>query len=76
MPIKLCDKNCNECPLINHGNSRMLTKILNEAYDKFGDEFYHIVQKNCPNFTVCYDCRIDDFCHCEGCEITRIKEEP
>jgi len=47
----------------------MLTKILNELYDKFGDRVYDIVQDSCPNFTVCYDCRIDDFCHIEGCEL-------
>jgi len=67
----LCDQNCNECPVINHPNSRMLTKIFNDIYDKFGDESYQIIQKNCPNFTVCYDCRIDDFCNVEGCEIVK-----
>ena len=70
---RVCDENCNECPVIGHENSRMLTKILNEARDKFGDEFYHIVQRNCPNMTVCYDCRIDDFCHVEGCELVNDK---
>jgi hypothetical protein len=66
---RLCDENCNECPIILHKNSRLLTKIMNEAYDKFGNDFYQIVQRNCPNMTVCYDCRIDDFCHVEDCEI-------
>ena len=65
----LCDQDCNHCPIINHPNSRMLTKILNAAYDRFGDEFYKIVQDQCPNLTVCYDCRIDDFCHIEGCKL-------
>jgi len=67
--MKLCDEDCNNCPLMRHPNSRMITKILNKAYDKFGDEFYKIVQDNCPSMTVCYDCRIDDFCHSEGCEL-------
>ena len=67
--MELCDNNCNNCPIINHPNSRMLTKILNEAYDKFGNDFYRIVQNSCPNLTCCYDCRIDDFCHIEKCEI-------
>jgi hypothetical protein len=49
----------------------MLTKILNELYNEFGDKVYYIVEKNCPNFTVCYDCRIDDFCHIEGCELVK-----
>jgi hypothetical protein len=65
----LCDRECNECPLILHDNSRMLTKILNEAYKKFGNDFYHIVQKHCPNMTCCADCHVDDFCHFEGCEL-------
>ena len=67
--MKLCDENCNNCPIILHPNSRVLTKIMNDAYNAFGDEFYQIVEKNCPNLTVCYDCRIDDFCHVEDCEI-------
>ena len=67
--MKLCDENCNQCPLVGHPNSRMVTKVLNELLDKFGDDVYPIVQNNCPNLTVCYDCRIDDFCHIEGCEL-------
>jgi len=47
----------------------MLTKVLNELFDRFGAGVYEIVEKNCPNFTVCYDCRIDDFVHLEGCAI-------
>lgn len=65
----LCDGDCNNCPIIIHDNSRLLTKILNEAYGKFGNDFYHIVQKHCPNMTICADCRIDDFCHLEGCTL-------
>lgn len=67
--MRKCDSNCNECEVITHKNSKVLTQILNEAYDKYGDEFYAIVQKHCPNMTVCYDCRIDDFCHMDGCEL-------
>lgn len=73
--MKLCDNNCNECPIINHPNSRMITKILNEAFDKYGDDFYAIVQKNCPKLTRCYDCHINDFCHIEGCKIIRATEQ-
>ena len=69
--IRFCDEDCNNCPIIGHPNSRELTKILNELVDKFGDEAYAIVQKNCPNLTCCYDCHIDDFCHIEGCEIVK-----
>ena len=65
----LCDGNCNQCPIIMHENSRMLTYILNKCMDEFGDDFYKIVQGNCPNFTVCHTCRIDDFCHTEDCDI-------
>ena len=67
--LKLCDEDCNHCPMISHPNSRMLTHILNQLHEKFGDEAYKIIQENCPNFTVCYDCRIDDFCHIEGCKL-------
>ena len=73
--MKLCDENCNNCSIINHPNSRMVTRIMNEAYEKFGDEFYHIVQSNCPNLTCCFDCRVDDFCHVEGCEIVKDLEK-
>ncbi len=66
-----CDMNCNYCPIIGHTNSRLLTQMLNEVFERFGDEFYLIVQKHCPNLTVCYDCRIDDFCHIEGCELSK-----
>jgi len=69
--IKLCNEDCNHCPIIMHPNSRMLTYILNKAYDKFGDEFYKIVEYACPNFTCCHDCNIDDFVHVEGCEIMK-----
>lgn len=65
--VKLCDRNCNECPIVNHPNSRMLTKILNELHDKFGNNMYEIVEKNCPNLTCCYDCHIDGFSHIEKC---------
>ena len=67
--MQLCDRNCNECPIISHPNSRLLTRILNEAFEEFGEDFYLIVQKHCPNMTCCFDCRIDDFCHIEKCKI-------
>ena len=67
--MNLCITDCNHCPIINHPNSRMLTKIFNKLYDKFGEGVYEIVQAECPNLTVCYDCCIDDFCHIEDCEL-------
>lgn len=69
--MNTCNRDCNNCPVIMHPNSRMLTKILNELYNKFGNGVYQIVQDNCPNFTVCYDCRIDDFTHIFGCVLTK-----
>lgn len=65
--MSLCNKDCNHCPVTLHPNSRMLTKMLNELRDMFGPGVYEIVQRHCPNLTVCFDCRIDDFCHVEGC---------
>jgi len=53
----------------------MITKILNELFNNFGDKVYQIVQENCPNLTVCYNCRIDDFCHVKGCEIIKLLNE-
>lgn len=66
---ELCDRNCNECPIIGHSNNRLLTRILNDLLDKFGDGVYDVVQHHCPNLTVCYNCRVDDFCHGEDCDI-------
>ena len=71
MSKRLCDEDCNHCPVINHKNSRQLTLVFNKLYEKFGDEAYAIVQEACPNMTCCYDCRIDDFCHIEGCKIVK-----
>lgn len=65
----LCDKNCNECPIILHKNSRVLTKIFNKLYDELGGEVLEIINETCPNLSVCYDCRIDDFCHMQKCKI-------
>ena len=61
----LCDGNCNECPIILHPNSRMVSAVLNTLLLQAEDDvtFYKTVNDLCPNFTVCYDCRIDDFCH-------------
>ena len=68
--IRLCDEDCNNCPLLwENPSTRQLTRILNLAYDKFGEEFYKLVETNCPNLTVCVECRIDDFVHVEGCSI-------
>jgi hypothetical protein len=67
----LCDENCVYCPIINHPNSRMITRILNLIQDKFGNGVYDIVENYCPNLTCCYDCHIDDFCHIKDCKITK-----
>lgn len=53
----------------------MVTFILNSLLEKFGDEVYPVVQSACPNLTCCFDCRIDDFCHVEGCEIAEAAKE-
>jgi len=66
---KLCDEDCNHCPFLLHKNSRMVTYILNALLEKYGDGVYEVVQKVCPNLTCCFDCRVDDFVHVEGCWI-------
>ena len=77
-----CDENCNECPVIMHPNSRVVTVILNallESAEKRSKnsaaEVYATVNAFCPNLSVCYDCRIDDFCHEEGCENAKAARE-
>jgi len=35
--IELCDRDCNNCPIITHPNSRMVTYILNSLYEKMSD---------------------------------------
>ena len=66
---RVCDSNCNKCPLLTEPNARMLTKIFNQLYDELGEKVFRIVESNCPNLTCCYDCHIDDFCHLEGCKL-------
>jgi len=68
--MELCDRKCNECPLMIHPNARVLTMIFNKAYKKYGKGFYDII-KDCINMSICYDCHIDDFCHHEDCEIIK-----
>lgn len=73
---RLCDENCNECSLMIHNPSnRMLTFILNEAVEKFGEEFNGFMNYYCPNLTVCVECRVDDFVHVEGCSISQFIEK-
>lgn len=72
---ELCNENCNECPIISHPNSRILTWIFNKLFLKYGNEVYKIVQDKCPNLTACFDCRIDDFVHCEDCSIIKDLEK-
>jgi hypothetical protein len=66
---RVCDSKCNDCPLMNESNAKMLTVIFNQLYNKFGHGVYEIVEENCPNLTCCYDCHIDDFCHLEDCKL-------
>ena len=67
--MKLCNEDCNHCPIISHPNSRMLTKVLNDLFSEFGDAVTDILNDNCPNMTCCFDCHIDDFTHVVGCEL-------
>ena len=69
--FKLCDKDCNNCDLIRSENTRMLNYIFEKLNEELGNDVYKIVNGACPNLTVCFDCRIDDFCHVEGCEIIK-----
>lgn len=66
-----CEHKCNECPIIQHKNSELLTVLLNKLHNRLGNEVWQIVQSMCPNLTGCYECRIDDFCHVEGCQLAQ-----
>ena len=67
-----CDKNCNECPIINHPNTRIVRVILDDILWTVDldamNEVLRIVNSHCSNLTVCPSCLVDDFCHAEGCE--------
>ena len=77
-----CDRDCNHCKVINTPNFRQVNYVLEQLYLKFGNDVYEIVEHTCPNMTVCYDCRVDDFCHIAkednddecGCEIANDAE--
>ena len=66
---RLCDGDCNHCPLILHPNARQLQSALNEAYRRFGEPFYIVMEAHCPNLTCCSDCGADDFTHLRGCSV-------
>lgn len=67
---RFCNEKCNECPLLEeNGATRELAAILNKLVMIHGDEIVQEINEECPNLTCCPDCRIDDFCHTEGCEI-------
>lgn len=75
-PKRMCDEDCNNCSLMEENPSnRELTRILNLVYDKFGGEFYKLIESNCPNLTCCNECHIDDFCHLEDCTIVTLGEK-
>ena len=70
-PLRLCDGDCNNCGI--HIN-RQFSLLINVLRLRFGEEVYNITQAMCPNMTCCADCRIDDFCHVEDCEIANEAE--
>lgn len=69
---KLCTENCNECEVIQN---RQLALMLNYLIEKYGEQMIQEVNKFCPNLTCCPGCRIDDFCHINGCEIYQEAKE-
>ena len=69
---RLCDGDCNHCPLLfENPSTRMLTYLLNKALEQFGEDFYKLVESHCPNLTCCVECNVDDFVHVEGCTIAK-----
>jgi len=43
------------------------------AKGKYGDYFYSYTNAYDANLTVCPECRVDDFCHVEGCSVMKLK---
>ena len=60
--------NCNDCAIENLALRATCYDILYAHYLLFGNQSYALTQKGCPNMTCCPECRIDDFCHIEGCK--------
>ena len=65
---RFCNEDCNNCEIHQNRQFSLLINILHQMY---GDDVYSITQTVCPNMTVCADCRIDDFCHDDDCEIEK-----
>lgn len=69
---ELCGGDCNHCGI---NNNRQFTLLINTLSEIFGEGVYTVTQMICPCMTVCADCRIDDFVHCEGCGIADTAEK-
>lgn len=65
----LCNEDCNHCKALYNPQLHLLLNTLLEIYEDEEGTFAGIVGSICPNFTCCSDCRIDDFCHDDGCDI-------
>jgi hypothetical protein len=77
-PIDNCYGQCRRCNAIDgHGASLQIARLLNRMHLAFGNGADEIIEKACPNLTVCPECMVDDFCHCvddngnECCEVGR-----
>ena len=59
----------------NLTDEQQLYKLLEHffLYSKYGDMFYANVNAYDANLTVCPECRVDDFCHVEGCWLEKLK---
>lgn len=70
--IEFCDKNCNECHIVGHSNSRQISLVLNTLRKIYGEGVAQITNEICPKLTCCADCHVDDFTHYEDCEIEEV----
>lgn len=64
-----CGIDCNTCDTLNPDLHMMAYRVLQRLYlQSGGGHVLRVVNEMCPNLSVCPACRVDDFCHVEGCE--------
>lgn len=61
---EICDEICNGCR--NNRSSRASYRIL-QLINERDESIIKEINKICPNMSCCPECRVDDFCHVEGC---------
>ena len=61
---------------VNLTDEKQLYKLLEHfviSSPKYGEMLYANINAYDANLTVCPECRVDDFCHVEGCSLSKLK---